>query len=334
MFAIFSMGDNLMRILITGGSGFIGTNLIDTLLDQGVQLLNLDIQPPKKAAHHAFWIQCDILDLEQTRRNFERFQPTHVVHLAARTDTLSSNLEDYRVNTDGTRNVLSCIHVVSTVERVIITSSQFVFGPPGIPNGDEDYNPIGAYGMSKMMSEQATRSAGLDCVWTVIRPTNIWGPWHPRYPHEFWLVLKKGLYIHPGGKSAIRSYGYVKNITYQMLRILNASPNVVDKKLFYVGDVPIPLSVWVNGFSLAITGKRVQVVPRPLFKLLAATGTILSYTGMRFPITLSRYRSMTEDYFSPVQATIDQFGVAPYSLEAGIQETVEWLKSYWQDNLT
>jgi GlcNAc-P-P-Und epimerase len=319
----------MMRMLVTGGSGFIGTNLVDSLLDKGIQFINLDIQRPKRAIHEPYWRECDILDLDRTQANFGKFKPTHVVHLAARTDVFSSNLDDYKVNTDGTNNVLNCIMAASTVERVIITSSQFVFGPPGDPKGDEDFKPVGAYGISKMISEKATRAAGLECIWTITRPTNIWGPWHPRYPNEFWLVLKKGLYFHPGGKSTIRSYGYVKNIIYQMHRILEAPPPQVDRKVYYLGEPSIPLLDWVNGFALAITGKPARVIPRPLLRTVAAMGSLLTTIGILFPITLSRYRSMTEDYFSPMASTIETFGMPPYTLNDGIKETVDWLKHYW-----
>jgi nucleoside-diphosphate-sugar epimerase len=167
-------------------------------------------------------------------------------------------------------------------------------------------------------------------VWTLTRPTNIWGPWHPRYPQEFWLVLRKGLYIHPGGRPAIRCYGYVKNVIDQMMKILEATPALVNKKVYYLSDPPIPLSDWVSGFSLAITGRPPRVIPRSLFKALAATGTLLNSVGIHFPITLSRYKSMTEDYFSPVEkTTIQVFGSPPYSLQEGIRETVDWLHPYW-----
>jgi len=322
----------MTRMLVTGGSGFIGTNLIDVLLDRGIEVINLDINPPKRSVHEPYWRECDILDFDLTMSNFEKFRPAHVVHLAARTDTLSSNPEDYQVNTEGTNNVLRCIKAMPSVERVIITSSQFVFGPPGDPKSDEDFKPVGAYGMSKALSEKATRSAGLDCVWTITRPTNIWGPWHPRYPNEFWLVLRKGLYFHPGGRSTMRSYGYVRNIVFQMLKILEAPPSRVNKKVYYLGEPSILLLDWVNGFALAITGKPARIIPRPLLKTIAAAGSLLDMIGIRFPITLSRYRSMTEDYLSPVTPTIEAFGKPPYSLENGIKETVDWLHHYWNGN--
>ncbi len=322
----------MMRILVTGGSGFIGTNLIDALLEKSIPLINLDIKPPKKASHKPYWKECNILDIDLTVSNFEKFQPTHLIHLAARTDTISNSLDDYKVNTEGTSSILNCIKSTPQLQRALITSSQFAFGPPGMPMHDEDYKPIGAYGMSKVISEKDTRSAGLKCVWTITRPTNVWGPWHPRYPKEFWLVLKKGLYFHPGGTAAVRSYGYVKNIVYQMMQILDAPPYMVDKKVYYLGDLPIPLLEWVNGFSIAVTGKSVKVIPWWLLKALAGFGSLANSIGVSFPITLSRYASMTEDYFTPMEATINNFGSPPYSLEGGIRETVDWLNCCWNEN--
>jgi GlcNAc-P-P-Und epimerase len=318
-----------MKFLVTGGSGFIGTNLINMLLERNIDCSNLDINLPPKISHRSHWQKCDILDLDLTMKMFEKFQPTHVVHLAARTDTSSSDLGDYKVNTEGTANILHCIKATPSVQRVIITSSQFVYGPPGTPQYDEDYKPIGAYGRSKVITEQFTRSAGLNCVWTIVRPTNIWGPWHPRYPKEFWLVLKKRLYVHPGGESAIRSYGYVSNIVYQMVKILEAPHALVDKKVYYLGDPPARLLDWVNGFSMAITGKPARIVPRWFLKALAIIGSTLGILGIHFPIQLSRYRSMTQDYLAPISPTITAFGAPPYSLEDGINETVIWLKKYW-----
>ena len=323
-----------VKLLVTGGSGFIGTNLIDTLLEKQISFVNLDINSPKKSSQEPYWQKCDILDFDLTMSKFEKFQPTHVIHLAARTDTNSDDLDDYKVNTEGTANILQCIKAAPSIQRVIITSSQFAYGPPGVPQHDEDYRPVGAYGRSKVTAEQLTRLAGLNCAWTIIRPTNIWGPWHPRYPREFWLVLKKRLYIHPDGKPAIRSYGYVRNIVYQMMRILEAPTSLVDKKVYYLGDPPIKLLDWVNGFSIAITGGPVRMVPRWLLKALAITGSVLDTFGIQFPIRLSRYRSMTEDYLSPMEPTIIAFGPPPYSLEDGINETTDWLKVYWKENLS
>ena len=316
-----------MKLLITGGSGFIGTNLVESLRFKGVSLVNVDINAPRINAHMGFWKKCDILNYYDLKSVFLQFQPTHVIHLAARTDTDSSDIEDYCVNTEGTASVLECVNNSITVERLIITSSQFVCGPGFISKNDEDFSPHTAYGRSKVINETQTRDAGLRCAWTIIRPSNIWGPWHRRYPKEFWLVLKRRLYFHPGRKPVIRSYGYVKNVVHQIEQIFRASVVDVNRKVFYTGDMPINLWDWANGFSVVITGKRARILPRAFIRSLGLLGDALAPVGIKFPITTSRFRSMTTNYLVPMEPTFQTLGPPPCSLRDGIVETVEWLRS-------
>lgn len=320
-----------MKFLITGGSGFIGTGLIEELALLNVEIMNIDIAEPNLEAHKTYWQKCDILNLENLFQIFAEFEPTHVVHLAARTDTLSDDIEDYFVNTAGTDNVLAAIKRTKTVERTIITTTQFVNQYNGPPKHDQDYAPHTAYGESKVLNEKATRESDLECPWTIIRPTNIWGPWHLRYPHEFWRVLGKGMYFHPDGEPVIRSYGYIKNVVYQIIQISKAPKEKIDGKVYYVGDRPLDLLDWVNGFSVGLRGKKVTVVPRVLIRGLAVFGDLLLKFGLRFPITSSRFKSMTTSNDAPMGEVIDAFGPPPYTLAEGIAETVNWLKQYHPD---
>src|SRR5205814_4739841 len=129
--------------------------------------------------------------------------------------------------------------------------------------------PATVYGQSKVITEKLTREANLPVCWTIIRPTNIWGPWHMRYRREFWRVVERGLYVHPGRKPVIRCYGYVKNVVYQIERIFEAPREMVHGKTLYLGDPPINLFDWVDGFSRALTGRPVRVVPLTLMRILA-----------------------------------------------------------------
>lgn len=318
-----------MNILITGGSGFIGTNLVEHLVASGHAATNIDIVPPKDASHARYWQSCDIMDQSSLYRTFGRLKPTHVVHLAARSDVEGRTIEEYDANTKGTFNVLMAVKATPSIDRLIVTSTQFVHQFHGLPLHDEDYIPFTVYGESKVIAEKYTRQAGLDCVWSIIRPTNIWGPWHPRYPFEFWKTLSQGVYVHPGKGRVIRSYGYVGNVVWQILKILNAPRNRVDRKVFYVGDKPVELYDWVNGFSMQMIGKRVRTVPQCLVRILAMTGDMLKMIGANFPINTSRYRSMTTSNPAPMEATFKELGMPPYSLEDGIRETVAWMKKYY-----
>ena len=316
-----------MRFLITGGSGFIGTHLINALEKRECALFNIDKQRPKRESHLTYWRPCDILDVATLQDIVGSIEPTHLVHLAARTDTSGRCLSDYSDNTQGTANILNIIRKTPSISRSVITSTQFVHRPGTLPNSDEDFNPYTVYGESKVVCEQMVRQAQLSSAWTIIRPTNIWGPWHPRYPQEFWKILKKGLYLHPGRRPVMRSYGYVGNVIAQIEKILDAPPEVIDRRVLYVGDKPINLFDWANQFSLALTGKGVRVVPRGLLYPLALIGDVSTRWRINFPITTSRFRSMTQDYLTPMDPTIKLFGEGPYSLEQGIEETVRWLSA-------
>ena len=78
-----------MRYLITGGSGFIGSNLIEELLKKNYQIMNVDIKAPNIESHGSLWREQDILDFPGLLAAFREFQPTHVIHLAAQADSAS-----------------------------------------------------------------------------------------------------------------------------------------------------------------------------------------------------------------------------------------------------
>jgi nucleoside-diphosphate-sugar epimerase len=320
-----------MRILITGGSGFIGTNTIDSLRQDGYQILNYSLHPPLKPEQMSFWRAGDILDPDATLAAFQEFQPDQVLHLAARAacDENTTVETGYRANTEGTGNVLHAIRTTNSVQRATITSSQFVCAPGRLPANDTDYFPETVYGESKVVTEKLTRAASLPCCWTIIRPTNIWGPWHMRYRREFWRVVQRGFYVHPGHQPVIRCYGYVRNVVYQIQKIFQADANLVRGQTFYLGDRPINLFDWVNGFSKALTGRQARVMPRTVMRAMALLGDIpTAITGKPFLINSTRFRSMTTNYETPMERTFALFGENPCTLEMGIEETVSWLRSY------
>lgn len=318
-----------MRLLITGGSGFIGTNLTKVLHERGIQFINVDIAKPKESFMNDQWRRCDILDYENLLKIFKEFQPTALVHLAAETDTdPRKTLEDYKVNTEGTLNIINAIKSVTSIQRAIFTSTQFVNQSKLGPQHDEDFAPHTIYGESKIINEKQVRNANLECAWTIIRPTNVWGPWHLRYPYEFWKILAEKKYFHPGRKPVVRSYGYVGNVVDQTLRILELTPAFVHGKVYYVGDRPIDLYDWVNGFSVKQTGKNAIVLPRQGIYFLALIGDLLGLLNIKFPITRSRYRSMTTDNPVDMEKTFKELGENKYTLEQGIDETINWMKTY------
>jgi nucleoside-diphosphate-sugar epimerase len=233
-------------------------------------------------------------------------------------------VDAYLQNHEGTRILLEVINDQPQVQHVIVTSTQFVCEAGYQPKHDQDYKPFTIYGESKRLTEEYTRKAGLQCAWTIIRPTTIWGPWSLRYRDVLFKVMRKGLYFHPGKGRVIRSYGYVGNVVWQIDRMLHAERSTVDGKVFYVGDQPFDLRVWVEAISQALVGRPVRYIPTWMVKSLALCGDAIKAVGLPFPITSGRFRSMTSDYITPMDRTIEAFGQAPYTVEEGAREMVAW----------
>ena len=152
-----------MKILVTGGSGFIGTSVVEALSREGNTILNYSLHAPLNSEQMQYWRAGDILDPEATAAVFREFQPDRVLHLAARAECDENTTVEtgYRVNTEGTRNILDAIRSTPSVERTIITSSQFVCAPGRLPKDDTDYFPETVYGQSKVITEKLTRAADL-----------------------------------------------------------------------------------------------------------------------------------------------------------------------------
>ncbi len=164
-------------ILITGASGFIGTNLIELFEQKGYNFVNYDKADVTKADQHKYWFEGNIMDKKRLSEAFDKFKPSIVIHLAARTDTLSDKLEDYIENTEGTKNVVDEIMKHDYIRHALFASTQYVYKDEATPFGltDDSYAPHTVYGISKKMDEEYIRKSNMKCKWTIFRPCNVWG---------------------------------------------------------------------------------------------------------------------------------------------------------------
>lgn len=321
-----------MKVLVTGGSGFIGMHLVAHLIDCGYEALNVDCAAPADKSKIAVWKSCSILDANVLRTVFQEFQPRFVVHLAAYASMDAKSLNEYRANTVGTENVLNGCAEIQSVERVIITSTQHVRKPgSGYPAHDSDYIPYMFYGESKVITEKLTRAAKLNCIWTIVRPTAVWGPRHLLLAEGLWKVMAQGKYFHPSNDPVIRSYGYVKNVVWQIEKLLQAGSDAVNRKVFYVADGNMRQYEWINAFAQKLTGRDVRTVPISYIRLLAKVGDGLKAAGLRFPMYSSRFENLVTSNPVPVEPTLELLGTPPFSLDMGVEETIAWLKSYYQN---
>jgi UDP-glucose 4-epimerase len=179
-----------MRTLVTGGAGFIGSNLVDALLDRGDEVTVVDdISTGKREnltgalERGAELVESDIRDAATMRDVFGRVQPEVVFHLAAQIDVRHSVADpaaDARINVEGTINVLSAAHEAGVRRFVNTSTGGAIYGEGQILPAPEDHPvaPLSPYGNSKFCAENYCslfrRLHGLSTV--SLRYGNVYGP--------------------------------------------------------------------------------------------------------------------------------------------------------------
>ena len=142
-------------IIVTGGSGFVGSHLCNLLSDNGHSVRIIDIAPPPLGVHAEF-VRASILDLPRLQRLVAGADA--IVHLAAIVDvsaSMSDPFSDFSVNLGGTINVLEAARH-SGVEKVAYASSAAVYGNPvEVPIAETHPTaPLSPYGLSKLTAER------------------------------------------------------------------------------------------------------------------------------------------------------------------------------------
>jgi nucleoside-diphosphate-sugar epimerase len=316
----------MKKLLVTGGSGFIGTNVIEKFQDN-FEILNIDIASPKIESHKKYWKKIDIVDFVSFAEIVASFNPDFVIHLAARTDLNGETIEEYAANTVGVKNLLQILDNCKSLQRVIFTSSMYVTIPGYQPKSFEDYKPHTAYGESKVQTEKIIKKYNPSYSWCITRPTSIWGAWFGEpYSHFFDIVLSHK-YLHMGSRACNKTYGYIENTVHQIFLLINASAEQINNKVFYLGDWPAyNISEWADEIAYEANIK-IPSVPFFIFKLLAWGGDFLKLVHIKFPMTSFRLKNMTTDNvhdLTPIKKIMPNL-VA--DRKTGVKKTLEWINS-------
>jgi len=314
------------KILLTGGSGFIGTNLLEKFLNDGYDVLNIDFKEPKSKEHIKYWKNIDITNFSLLKQSVENFIPNYIVHLAARTDLDGNSLTDYNANTLGVENLMKIAKELTSLEKIIISSSMLVCHTEHNPSDQFDYAPKTIYGESKVQTEKNVWANIPKCDWAIIRPTSIWGPWFGvPYKNFFDMVIDKR-YFHIGDRGCTKTYGYIGNAVYQIEQILFSETISNNKKVFYIGDYqPTSIENWANEIALEL-GISIKKVPYFFVKIIAIIGDVLKAFRINFPMTSFRLKNMTTNNKIDLMDTKKIAPKLPFSRLEGVKETLSWIK--------
>jgi UDP-glucose 4-epimerase len=171
-----------MKVLITGGSGFIGSHLADRLLARGDQVLVIDNfatgrRDNLKPHSNLRIIEGSIADEDLITRSFNEFRPEYVVHAAASYKDPNDWEEDVRTNVLGTARVVHACQQ-NEVKRLIYFQTSLCYGLKPIEQPITLSHPIrpqgSSYAVSKTCGEQYIELGGMDYI--TFRLANAYGP--------------------------------------------------------------------------------------------------------------------------------------------------------------
>ena len=334
-----TLSPSITTALVTGGGGFVGRAVVGRLLALGVKTRVIGRHRyPQVEAAGAIGIVGDIADRDAL---YQAVQGVDVVfHVAALAGIWGSWSDYYRINVQGTANVIEVCRKAKVPFLVHTSTPSVVFNGADICGGDERL-PYGRdflchYAKSKAMAESMVlAAAGEDLKTCALRPHLIWGPGDP---HLLPRLLARGR-----GKS-LRQVGDGRNlvdITYidnvaeaHILAAMNlAGPGTANGRAYFISQgEPVRLWQWINElFSrMAIPPVEKRVSLTTAYRLGRMLEVVYTVLRLRQEPRMTRFLAeqlAKSHYFSLAQAR-SELGYEPLvSTEEGLRRTVQWLNN-------
>jgi nucleoside-diphosphate-sugar epimerase len=309
------------RIGVIGGSGFIGTWLVDLLLTRDHAIRIIDVNPSRK--HPDLWVAADVRDREAL---FAACGGCDVLfNLAAEHRDDVRPIELYhQVNVLGAHNTCEIAEQLH-INRLVFTSTVAVYGlPEGVADETTATRPFNEYGRTKLEAEQVFQAwarRAPERSLTIVRPTVVFGPGNRGNVHLLLQQIASGRSIVIGDGRNRKSMAYVGNLAEFLVHALGFAPGI---HLYNYVDKPDPD---MNGL-VAVAGEtlgrgRPVRIPYALGMAAGAVGDWLAQlTGHRFPISRVRVRKYAASTRFAAERIASTGFTPPHSLHDALVTTI------------
>jgi GlcNAc-P-P-Und epimerase len=315
-----------MKIALTGGSGFIGTNILLSSVSPNISFFPSDITEPR-CKKLQLQKKVDLCDEESLNKWLNEIQPDILIHLGARTDLDGKTPAEYSANTTGVQNICNWLKNNPSCQTALFASTRLVCRIGYQPTSDSDYYPTTAYGESKIIGERIVRKANLPQTWTIFRPTSIWGPWMGAPYDAFFRYVSNGIYMHPKGRKITKSFGYVGNAVEQILALAFRGASQLNGKTIYLADYEqIDVLKWGNEIRSQLGKSALKEAPCWALKAAASIGDLAHRFGVKkFPLTSFRLDNILTNMPHDTHELQSVLSLLPHTHQEGIKKTIEWL---------
>lgn len=323
-----------MKVLVTGGTGFVGSHLVRRLLTRGHEVVSLDKNPglfdEELRAGGARLITGSVTNPEDLDQAISGC--SLVYHLASPFgDILQPDAAYWDIEVNGTRNVLNAATRYG-ITRVVHCSTQGVHGIIESPPGDEE-SPIAPrdyYCYSKVEGERVCQefmAKGLDVV--IVRPTSVYGPGDTRGWLKLYRMVSKGWFLMVGDGETLNHPVYVENLVDAFE--LAAKTRIAGGRVYLAGDEE---SITLTGLVRQIgdvLGSEVRIVKFPWYDIawMAATAieTVSKRVGVKPPVFRRRLSWFKTNRAFRIDRAREELGYRPQvRLKDGLARTAAWYR--------
>ena len=315
-----------MTILVTGGTGFIGSHLANSLLSKK-QKLRVLVRKTSNTNHlrnlnvEIVYGSLDNIDsLKKATKGIKT-----VYHLAAMLGNPDITYKQlYNTNVVGTENLIKAC-VKNNVKRFVYISSVAAMGPTkNMADETTKCNPKTDYDKSKYFAELAVKKSNLD--WTIIRPTMVYGPGEIKNKARMFRLIQKKMFFIIGSGNNLMSLVYVDNLVKGIM-LAGKSKNAIRQTYILSDKRNYTMNEFVKTIAKHENVKIPIHLPIWIAYIVAFFFRIFRIFGVPQILSKDRIKNMTMNRSFNISKAINELKYDPkIGLEEGVKRTVEWYK--------